>query len=1446
MSVFRLSSESLEDFEKYLNASSLSMPTSPTNSQQSSYELQLLDAQNDENQTPASWRSLFAFTNRQHTRHLVLSVISSIGGGIPQPTCAIFYGYIFSDLAKYGAGNATGKDTLKHISTWCIALTILGVVAWVLQGASLSSWMIFGEVQAKTVRKAMFEGMLDKDIEWYDLRKDGVASLLVRIHTQTRELQLAISQPLGFLCTEIVGSCIALGIALYFSWKVTLVVVATFPVMALCLALATRSLGPAIEAQKRQLTRASKYANTAMASINTVKAFNGQEQEVWQYYETIQLAAAKYLIQARVNALQFGITKFAMISIFLQGFWFGLILVRKGLDPGNVLTAFYACLFSVQAVEIVLPQWLVLTKGMSAAHTLKSIMVQMQDGRKVTNMTGCIKPTVCIGDIEVNEVSFAYPSNPRQDTLIQANFFFPSGETTFVVGKSGSGKTTLGNLLMKYYETARGEIIVDGKSIKSLDTSWLRQNITLVQQESVLFNETVFQNIALGRRDDATREDVLEAAETADLHQTLMALPHGLDTMVGSNGKSLSGGQQQRVAIARARLRDTPILILDESTSALDYTSRTKVMEELRNWRHGKTTIIVTHDVTQIMDDDYVYVLENGSVVQEGYRKKLAEKLHGTFSTFLPTVSPPLVQEPQFVEVTDLRRKSEPLTPSLPSPDSFTFFGEENQGSNRISRIFGITDFTPTIRPSNRMSLGVGIGTAQAYDLRADEIWSTPVAPEEERFQSHVSWRSVVPLLPPKSNQQSDLPLRAYYPEIPPPVPRKNSVPGSSISPFDPQPGSGQTHRTPTLAARSTLPALDTSIRASGLFITEARSSDERKRKRKKTAASLAQILGTIWPTLTWNERIILVIGFIAAFMVAASTPAFAFVFAKLLGTFYLVHNQSAAARTWALSLLGIAIIDGISAFTTHFALEYCGQAWINYLRVEAMKRILAQPKSWFDKKRNSPDKLNESLDRNAEEMRNLIGRFAGPIFTVAWMLGISIVWACLYSWKLTFVALSCGPIMLFLTRTFDWVSSKWEHNCNQTSTITSSIFTETFSNIRVVRALTLENYFAGKHDKATLETYKTGRSRAVYSGLLYGLTYSASLFITALVFYYGTVLIIRGENDVEPIIQVVNLLLFGIGNSTAMISMVPQINSSRTTATHMLYLANLPYQNSHESQGRRRIPTPFPITFNDLSFAYSTSRATQTLKNINLTLNAGTCTALVGPSGSGKSTIISLLLGLYPPSPVPHTTYHLSHSPATVPQTPLLFPSSIFENITYGLPEGSPYAILTAAMRAAENAGIHDFIMTLEHGYNTRIGDGGMGVSGGQAQRIAIARALVRRPKLLILDEATSALDAVSAEAIRETVRKLMEKRGESEDGGIAVLIISHNVEMMRIADQVVVIEAGRIVETGSFAELRNRGGRFSKLIGLSRRDEVVAEEVRVMTPVEGRNRMTWTKGSV
>jgi ATP-binding cassette subfamily B (MDR/TAP) protein 1 len=234
------------------------------------------------------------------------------------------------------------------------------------------------------------------------------------------------------------------------------------------------------------------------------------------------------------------------------------------------------------------------------------------------------------------QISFSYLSNPSQRAIENASFFFPAGETTFVVGRSGPGKSTLANLLMNFYQPSSGNLLIDGHSLQILDLEWLRNKICFVQQESVLFDETMFRNIAFGRRPHmlVTEHEVKMATEIAILQQTIKDLPEGLQTMIGKSGNSLSGGQKQRIAIARARLHDAPILILDEAASALDQISRCLVMEAIRELRRDKTTVIITHHISEIKEEDYVYVLDGGKVVQEGYRHQLVDDEKGALASF--------------------------------------------------------------------------------------------------------------------------------------------------------------------------------------------------------------------------------------------------------------------------------------------------------------------------------------------------------------------------------------------------------------------------------------------------------------------------------------------------------------------------------------------------------------------------------------------------------------------------------------------------------------------------------------------------------------------------------------------------------------------------------------------------------------------------------------------
>ena len=363
-----------------------------------------------------------------------------------------------------------------------------------------------------------------------------------------------------------------------------------------------------------------------------------------------------------------------------------------------------------------------------------------------------------------------------------------------------------------------------------------------------------------------------------------------------------------------------------------------------------------------------------------------------------------------------------------------------------------------------------------------------------------------------------------------------------------------------------------------------------------------------------------------------------------------------------------------------------------------------------------------------------------------------------------------------------------------------------------------------------------------------------------------------RDDYTVKAIIECFLVLMLSVNQVKYMANYMTQINMSREAGSRLLRLARLS-TTSHELSGAVLIEEAGDISLNGVNFTYPTRKDVPVLRDVSFTIPRGSCTAIVGSSGSGKSTIASLLLKLYQSDTNTfgtsrahdlsisghninslHTTTLRSHM-AIVSQTPVLFPGTIAENITYGLSPSAPESSIDSITAAADAAGVSEFIDSLPHAYQTVIGEGGTGLSGGQAQRIAIARALVRSPDILILDEATSALDVTSAGIIRDTIRKLVrDARPNSEatllaspplspgsrSGGVwdfedgsgkgkmsvvgvgkkerkrmTVIIITHAKEMMAIAEHVIMLDKGRVVEEGTFGELkRKKGGAFGRLL--------------------------------
>ncbi|KAK3985291.1 putative ABC transporter expressed in the mitochondrial inner membrane [Cladorrhinum sp. PSN332] len=1508
----------------------------------------------------STFATLFSFTRPKHIPWILLSFVTSAVVAASRTAYAIFLGQIFGIISKWSSGELDSDEFISEISNWSIYFVLLGLGMWLFASLDIALWMMNGEVRARTTREIMFAAMLRKTAGWYDLRDEGIWGLLVQIQTQTRELQLATSQTLGFLVCDCFVFVACFIVAFVFSWKLTLVLISTGVPSALILWGISRFLDPAIEAQKRELAEAAKHAAAATTAIDLVKVYNSADQEAFQFISAIRRSAKYYSRQVLCNVGQMSYIKTWMIMLFVVGFYFAVVLVdRQELTPGDALTTFYAALSAFKSIETLGPEWLVLAKGMTAAQLLKNVAEDRRGELEGKSKNGWLKPSTCLGDVRMTNISFAYPSNPSNVVLDPSDFRFSPGDITYVVGRSGSGKSTLGNLLLRFYEPRTGRITVDGNPVTTLDLEWLRRNVTLIQQSSILFNDTFFQNVAFGAPDleKVTTDEVQAACGMALLQSAISTMPDGLQTKLGTGGYNLSGGQQQRLALARAKLRDPPVLILDEITSGLDPVGRVMIMDALRLWRKGKTTIIITHEVGHIEDNEYVYVMADGCVVQKGLKKEIAEEESGLFASLLASADDGGAEDSHEYD----------------SDDEDEYDDEYLSDEEPIQEAVMTRILRGTVTNSHRgVSLGLGFIPRLSYYMEHHDVDDArPTLTRRGSLESITRARphSMAHSLPPqRSRRGSAASVRASKASNHPPS-RPQSM-ARSLANYQRQSLNFLTYQAAGVHRyRSQSP----SIRRRRVMIEEppaggphasmdsldrfflgtlASSKDKKKGKVPKghRLPSLKAILKTVWPTLDTKARIQLIIAVLFCFVIAGANPVFSFIFANLVGAFWNPGGPGDAGSKWAGYLAIVAAIDGIATFFGYLFMEKVAQHWVNSLRAEAIKRILNQPKAWFDKENHSPQRITQCLDRNAEEMRKLVGMFVPIVLTVTVMIGTALIWALIIKWDLTLVALAGLPAAIGAARINALLSDRWETIANTAATATSMIFAETFANIKVVRALTLEKHFSEKHYRSAHSTYVLGYKRAAVVGIFYGFYSSMALYVTALVFYYGAKLLSTNSITVTDVIKIINLILFALGTSVMALAAVPQIAASKATATQMLYYANLPY-DSGDDDGldgeKKRVSSPLPVAMTNLRFAYPGAPQREVLRGINLTITAGTCTAIAGSSGCGKSTIAALLLRLYeplepPPPPPPPTMENLPSPPAQsaffggfpslarrksrsqsqgrgsgrmtidtqrltgamiplpspisevdtptraefcnspdftrprpispispsppapsrnypltfqsfpsklispssltnhisyVPQRPFLFPITISENICYGLPDTSPLRSSDNIITAAQAAGIHDFITSLPSGYDTLVGEGGQAVSGGQAKRLCIARALAHQPKLLVLDEPTSSLDAQAAEDIRRVVQSLV-----TSGTDMAVVVITHSKEMMRIADRVVMVDNGVVVETGEYEELCRRDGKFAELVGWSAELERKAvmrrrkSRKRAMMDLEGR----------
>ncbi|XP_022359035.1 ATP-binding cassette sub-family B member 5 [Enhydra lutris kenyoni] len=549
---------------------------------------------------------------------VVLGTLAAVLNGAVHPVFSIIFAKIVTIFEN------DDKTSLKHdAEMYSMIFVILGVICFVSYFIQGLFYGRAGEILTMRLRHLAFKAMLYQDISWFDDKENSTGALTTVLAIDIAQIQGATGSRVGVLTQNATNMGLSIIISFIYGWEMTLLILSIAPVLALTGMIETTAMTGFAKKDKQELKHAGKIATEAVENIRTIVSLTREKAFEQAYEETLQIQHRNTWKKAQIFGICYAFSHAFVYFAYAVGFQFGGYLIQAGrVTPEGMFVIFTAIAYGAMAIGetlVLAPEYSRAKSG--AAHLFAllekkpTIDSYSQEGKK---------PDICEGNIEFREVSFFYPC--RQDVLILCDFSLSieKGKTVAFVGSSGCGKSTSIQLLQRFYDPVKGQVLFDGVDVKELNVQWLRSQIAIVSQEPVLFNCSIADNIAYGDNSRVVPlEEIKEVAKAANIHSFIEGLPEKYNTQVGLKGTLLSGGQKQRLAIARALLRKPKILLLDEATSALDNESEKVVQYALNNARKGRTCLVVAHRLSTIQNADLIVVLHNGKIKEKGTHQEL-------------------------------------------------------------------------------------------------------------------------------------------------------------------------------------------------------------------------------------------------------------------------------------------------------------------------------------------------------------------------------------------------------------------------------------------------------------------------------------------------------------------------------------------------------------------------------------------------------------------------------------------------------------------------------------------------------------------------------------------------------------------------------------------------------------------------------------------------------
>ncbi len=514
---------------------------------------------------------------------------------------------------------------LTRLNQLAVGLFVVFIVQALFNFGHRLTLAFVGEKVIAHIRVQIYTHLQSLSLKYFADHRTG--EVVSRLTNDVSQLQTAVTDNLVALLRQAITLIGAAILLFWLNWRLTLIILTGIPIISLTMVFLGRQIRKAAKAVQDALAESANVVEETVSGIRIVKSFVRESHEIGRFSARVNDVYEAAMWRAKIGAVlgpTIGFMAFASITLTL---WFGSFEVIEGRLSAGGLVAYLVYTMMVAApIASLAGLYAQFQSALGATERLFELLdtpADIADGSDATDL-----PPVS-GRVEFDAVDFDYTT--AVSILKQVSFVAEPGQVVALVGPSGAGKSTLVNLIPRFYDVGNGRILIDDHDVRDVTIKGLRQQIGIVPQETILFSDTVLENIRYGNL-EATQAEIEAAAIAANAHEFILHdLPDGYQTMVGERGVKLSGGQRQRVAIARAILKDPRILILDEATSSLDSESESLVQEALERLMNGRTSFVIAHRLSTVINADWVLVLDEGRVVEQGTHSELLQNPDGLY-----------------------------------------------------------------------------------------------------------------------------------------------------------------------------------------------------------------------------------------------------------------------------------------------------------------------------------------------------------------------------------------------------------------------------------------------------------------------------------------------------------------------------------------------------------------------------------------------------------------------------------------------------------------------------------------------------------------------------------------------------------------------------------------------------------------------------------------------